>query len=99
MEPGEDEVEAGPLVGRAHHAGRRDGAERPDQVGPDARRRLEGEDPARPQEVDRQLGRDLAGQEQPEAGVRLDGVQLLLQRGQPRGGQVHVFQQDPPEVM
>ena len=57
--------------------------------------RLEGEYPARPKQVDGQLGRDLAGQEEPEAGVRLDRVQLLLQRGQPRGREVHVLQEDP----
>lgn len=42
------------------------------------------------------LGVDLHGEEEPEAGVRLQGVQLLLQLHQPPRCQVHVLQHHPP---
>ena len=42
------------------------------------------------------LGVDLHGEEEPEAGVRLQGVQLLLQLHQPARGQVDVLQHHPP---
>lgn len=42
------------------------------------------------------LGVDLHGEEEAEAGVRLQGVQLLLQLHQPAGCQVHVLQHHPP---
>lgn len=42
------------------------------------------------------LGINLHGEEQPEAGVRLQGVKLLLQLHQPPRGQVHVLQHHPP---
>ena len=41
------------------------------------------------------LGVDLHGEEEPEVGVRSEGVQLLLQRDEPLRGQVHVLQQHP----
>ena len=44
----------------------------------------------------RYLGVDLHGEEEPEAGVGLHGVQLLLQLHQPAGGQVDVLQHHPP---
>ena len=72
-----------------------DGGEGADQVGLDSRGRLEGEDPSSPEEIDRDLGGDLAGQEEPEAGVGLQRVQLLLQGHQPAGSQVHVLQHHP----
>lgn len=42
------------------------------------------------------LGVDLHGKEEPEAGMRLHGMQLLLQLHQPSGGQVDVLQHHPP---
>ena len=50
--------------------GRRYSGESSQQVGPDARRRLEGDDAASPEQIDRDLGGDLAGQEEPEDGQR-----------------------------
>ena len=65
VEPCQYEIEPGSLVGCSHHPRGRDGGESPDQVGLDSRRWLEGEDPARAEQVDRDLGRDLTCQEQP----------------------------------
>ena len=79
--------------------GSRDGGEGADQVGLDSRGRLEGEDPSSPEEIDRDLGGDLAGQEQPEAGMGLQGVELFLQGDQPAGRQVDVLEHDPPTVL
>ena len=79
--------------------GSRDGGEGADQVGLDSRGRLEGEDPACPEEIDRDLGGDLAGQEQPEAGMGLQRVELFLQGDQPAGRQVDVLEHDPPTVL
>lgn len=42
------------------------------------------------------LGVDLHCQEKPEAGMRLHGVELLLQLHQPSGSQVDVLQHHPP---
>lgn len=41
------------------------------------------------------LGVDLHGQEKPEAGMRMHGVELLFQLHQPSGGQVDVLQHHP----
>lgn len=69
--------------------------EGPEQVGADARRRLEDQHAAGAQQVDGQLGADLRGEEQPEGGVRLQRVQLLLQLHQPHRRQVHVLEHHP----
>ena len=79
--------------------GSRDGGEGADQVGLDSRGWLEGEDPSSPEEIDRDLGSDFAGQEQPEAGMGLQGVELFLQGDQPAGRQVDVLKHDPPTVL
>lgn len=50
------------------------------------------------QEVMRDLGVDLHGEEEPEAGVRLHGVKLLLQLHQPTGSQMNVLQHHPPDT-
>lgn len=42
------------------------------------------------------LGVDLHGEEETEAGVGLHGVELLLQLHQPTRSQVHVLQHHPP---
>lgn len=55
MEPGQEEVEAGTLVGLLAHACGRHCAEGPDKVSLDSGRWLKGEDPGGPQEVDRHL--------------------------------------------
>lgn len=39
---------------------------------------------------------DLHGQEKPEAGMRVHGMELLFQLHQPSGGQVDVLQHHPP---
>ena len=65
IEPCKEEVEASSLVGLSAHAGRWDGAEGADEIGSDARGRLEGEDPRGTQQVDRNLcpfGRDKTSQ-------------------------------------
>ena len=77
----------------------RDGGEGADQVGLDSRGRLEGEDSSSPEEIDRDLGGDLAGQEQPEARMGLQRVELFLQGDQPAGRQVDVLEHDPPTVL
>ena len=79
--------------------GSRNGGEGTDQVGLDSRGRLKGEDPACPEEIDRDLGGDLAGQEQPEARMGLQGVELFLKGDQPAGRQVDVLEHDPPTVL
>ena len=79
--------------------GSRDGGEGADQVGLDSRGRLEGEDPSSPEEIDRDLGGDLAGQEQPEAGMGLQRVELFLQGNQPAGRQVDVLEHDPATIL
>lgn len=46
----------------------------------------------------RDLGVDLHGEEEPEAGMRLHGVKLLLQLHQPAGSQMNVLQHHPPDT-
>ncbi len=58
--------------------GGRYGGEGADEVGLDAGRRLVREDAAVVEQVDRDLGVDLAGEEQAEAVVGRDRVELLL---------------------
>jgi hypothetical protein len=58
--------------------GGRYGGEGTDEVGLDAGRRLVREDAAVVEQVDRDLGVDLAGEEQAEAVVGRDRVELLL---------------------
>lgn len=53
--------------------------ESPQQVGADAGRGLEHEHATGPEQIHGQLGADLGGEEQPETGVRLQRMQLLLQ--------------------
>jgi len=78
----------------AHSCGR-DSAERPQQVGRDARWGLERKHPAGPQQVGGQFGVDLHGEEESEGGVGGQVVQLLLQLHEPLRRQVHVLQHHP----
>ena len=42
------------------------------------------------------LGVDLHGEEQPEVGMRSDGVQFLLQRDKPLRSKMDILEQHPP---
>jgi hypothetical protein len=83
VEPREEEVQAGLLCGSTGESGRRDRAERFEDVGADAWRRLVHEHTSLPENVDGDRGVRLHREEEAERPIRVETLQSLLELREP----------------